>query len=297
MFINNSFLAQLLAHSEPNMPTFMDLPREIRDKIYTQYFTSLPCRSTIQFEQETPTKPSDKWQSYGEDGNYFLNRSIPRTDSSKLFFANRQLHAEATAAFARIFPPTTNPSYSMQICVGTSSHARTSWLHLPFLHPTLDTFDIWLTAPSTAPSKISPAKQDLERVYNTLLDTLERFILRGPDLTAAHGGMGLRARRRKHLVDEARHPEYFFLNKIRVHLPAPVSASANCAGVLGEALKGRFDRAVGELLRAYDPSRISFECREYEGEMARWLVAIQCSGSLEVVQEGEGADEVGKWVW
>jgi hypothetical protein len=37
------------------------------------------------------------------------------------------------------------------------------------------------------------------------------------------------------------------------------------------------------------------ECREYEGEMGKWLVIIQCSNCLEIVQENGGAGV--RWVW
>jgi hypothetical protein len=84
------------------------------------------------------------------------------------------------------------------------------------------------------------------------------------------------------------------VNRIRVRLPAG-------AGGGGNFLKGRIDRATAELLGTYDPTRVSFEVRQYEGEMARWLVVIQCSGGLEVVWEGEGEGEgdedAGRCVW
>ena len=263
------------------MPTFMELPREIRDEVYIQYFATLPDRSTIQFEQETPTEPSDEWQPYGEDGNYFLHRSISQIGSVNLFLANKQVHAEASAALTRIFPPATNPSYAMHICIGTPS--RVSWLHLPFLHPKVDTLHIWLTIPSaTYLTGDGP-----DRIRNTLLDTLERCIMRGPDVPAVHGDMGIPTRQKQVSDHKIELPGLFYIHKIRVHVRA-VGAGANAAS-MGKMLAEQINNENEALMHLFYHTSAMPPCRKSDEELWRFVLIFCGSDGLEIVW---GSDEV-----
>ncbi|KAH6662116.1 hypothetical protein B0J14DRAFT_310377 [Halenospora varia] len=118
------------------MPSLLDLPRELRDKILSSVIsapTVAPIDHSVIVERaELRCPPSDGW--YRDEGVKYLTR-MNRIEAIPTLLVNRQLHAETVATIETL---PTKYTYQLDILIVEGSELWPTWVSVPALTNQVD---------------------------------------------------------------------------------------------------------------------------------------------------------------
>lgn len=242
------------------------------------------------------TTESEVWETYRSPsgGTRLLTKPHPRDELRSIFLVNRQMYTEVAETRERIIRSGQGPSYALQVSIGDGPRPLTciSWLHVPFLHREIDTLDVWFDTSYTYPErKDSALHHNLEVIQRMLPHILICFIRYGPRLLEPQTDASFRFHRSRIPHHSQKHPDYYSIRKIRIHLPA----IAIHEGLEPEQrLKSQIGSALDSLSIYHDPEDNDFETGEYLICSSIWLLVIQYSEGFEILRAEKNGSESAK---